>query len=466
MILNRRSRGVELMHCITQIVTAIVLYVVWLSLPWELAIGKSWGGFTNYTAYGLFCVMGLAAYYWRSAERPLLDLTFSENLHTSLRQIAMVFVFIVTYISVAKDHSISRIFLFTYIPVLGAALFVTNSKVPDLIRRVFFRGTHDQNTLLLGRAVRSGEMAQWIEQKRRYGVNVVTSLSTDCLDSASAQEAADLLDQVRSLAMEHRINQVICLEHPGTLDRFRDLLTVCEQLGLRLLVIADWEAEVGRKAIVGEDGGHVIMSFFDEPLQCPWNRVLKRLFDLAIAIPVVAFILPLVALVVWFAQRAQAPGPLLFRQKRSGASGRLFDIYKFRTMVVDNPDESRQASVDDPRIFAFGRWLRRMSLDELPQFINVLHGDMSVIGPRPHLPAHDEIFSPAARWYRARQLVKPGITGLAQVSGYRGETRTTDDVNRRIEADLEYLERWSFPMDCLILARTIWQVLSPPKSAY
>jgi len=378
----------------------------------------------------------------------------------------MVFVFIVTYISVAKDHSISRIFLFTYIPVLGAALFATNAKVPDLIRRVFFRGSHDQNTLLLGRSVRSSEMAQWIEQKRRYGVKVVTSLPTDCLDSASPQEAADLLDQVRSVAMEHRINQVICLEHPGTLDRFRDLLTVCEQLGLRLLIIADWEQEVGRKAIVDEDGGHVIMSFFDEPLQCPWNRVLKRLFDLAIAIPVVVFLLPLVALVVWFAQRTQAPGPLLFRQKRSGAGGRLFDIYKFRTMVLDNPDESIQASIDDPRIFAFGRWLRRMSLDELPQFINVLHGDMSVIGPRPHLPAHDEIFSPSARWYRARQLVKPGITGLAQVSGYRGETRTKDDVSRRVEADLEYLERWSFPMDCVILARTVWQVLSPPKSAY
>jgi lipopolysaccharide/colanic/teichoic acid biosynthesis glycosyltransferase len=268
------------------------------------------------------------------------------------------------------------------------------------------------------------------------------------------------------LTLEHRISQVICLEHPGTLSRFRDLLAVCEQLGLRLLVIADWEKEVGRKAVIGEDAGHVIMSFFDEPLQCPWNRVLKRLFDLAVSIPVVLFVLPVVATIVWIGQRLQAPGPLLFSQQRSGANGRLFNIRKFRTMMVDNPDETRQASTDDPRVFPFGRWLRRMSLDELPQFINVLQGDMSVIGPRPHLPAHDAIFSPTARWYRARQLVKPGITGLAQVLGYRGETKTDDDVNRRVEADIEYLERWSFPMDCIILARTIWQVLSPPKSAY
>jgi lipopolysaccharide/colanic/teichoic acid biosynthesis glycosyltransferase len=233
-----------------------------------------------------------------------------------------------------------------------------------------------------------------------------------------------------------------------------------------LLVVADWEDEVGRHAVVGEDDGHVIMTFFDEPLQCPLNRVLKRLFDLAVSIPAVLFVLPVTALAVWLAQRAQAPGPLFFRQKRSGANGRLFEIYKFRTMHVGNPDETRQASVDDPRIFGFGRWLRKMSLDELPQFINVLEGDMSVIGPRPHLPAHDEIFSPAARWYRARQLVKPGITGLAQVQGFRGETKCNDDVKGRIEADLQYLERWSFPMDCIILLRTIWQVIAPPKSAY
>jgi len=466
MILNRRSRGVELMHCIAQIVTAMALYLMWLSLPWELAVGQSVAGFSNYTAYGMFCALGLATSYWQSRGRPVLDLSISENLRISLRQIAMVFVFIVTYVSVAKDHSISRLFLFTYLPVLGAALFFTNARVPDLIRRLFFRGTHEQNTLVIGRAVRSSEMAEWIEQKRRYGVNVVSSLSTDSLDSASSQEASDLLDQVRNLALEHQINQVICLEHPGTLDRFRELLSVCEELGLRLLVIADWEKEVGRKAIVAEDAGHVVMSFFDEPLQCPWNRVLKRLFDLAVSIPVVLFILPIAAAIVWIGQRRQAPGPLFFRQQRSGANGRLFNIYKFRTMLVENPDETRQASQHDPRVFPFGRWLRRMSLDELPQFLNVLQGDMSVIGPRPHLPAHDQIFSPAARWYRARQLVKPGITGLAQVLGYRGETRSNDDLRSRVEADLEYLERWSFPMDCSILLRTVWQVLSPPKSAY
>jgi exopolysaccharide biosynthesis polyprenyl glycosylphosphotransferase len=455
-----------MMHCIAQIMTALALYFIWLSLPWELAVGTSLAGFSNYTAYGTFCVLGLAVCYWRSRGRPLLDLSLSENLRTSVRQIAVVFVFIVTYISAAKDHSISRIFLFTYIPALGGALFVTNAMVPDILRRLFFRGSHEQNTLVLGRSTRSSQMAAWIEQKRRYGVNVVASLSTECLDSATTDNAQGLLDGVRKLALEHRIKQVICLEHPGTLNRFRDLLAVCEQLGLRLLVIADWEKEVGRKAVIGEDSGHVIMSFFDEPLQCPWNRVLKRLFDLAVSIPVVLFVLPIVATIVWIGQRLQGPGPLLFSQKRSGANGRLFNIYKFRTMMVDNPDEARQASTDDPRVFPFGRWLRRMSLDELPQFINVLKGDMSVIGPRPHLPAHDAIFSPAARWYRARQLVKPGITGLAQVLGYRGETRTGDDVSRRVEADLEYLERWSFPMDCLILARTIWQVLSPPKSAY
>jgi lipopolysaccharide/colanic/teichoic acid biosynthesis glycosyltransferase len=141
-------------------------------------------------------------------------------------------------------------------------------------------------------------------------------------------------------------------------------------------------------------------------------------------------------------------------------------MYKFRTMSVQNDDETRQVRRSDPRLFPAGAWMRRFSVDELPQFLNVLRGDMSVVGPRPHLPAHDEVFMQAMQNYRVRSAVKPGITGLAQVRGFRGGTQTQEDITRRVSSDIEYLERWTLELDVWILFRTVWQVVMPPKGAY
>jgi len=122
--------------------------------------------------------------------------------------------------------------------------------------------------------------------------------------------------------------------------------------------------------------------------------------------------------------------------------------------------------VDDPRIFAAGKWLRKFSIDELPQFINVLKGDMSIAGPRPHLPQHDEIFAKVMNRYLIRKFIRPGITGLAQVNGFRGEIHSEKDIQQRVESDIYYLERWSFGLDCLIVLKTIMHCVFPPRSAY
>jgi lipopolysaccharide/colanic/teichoic acid biosynthesis glycosyltransferase len=157
---------------------------------------------------------------------------------------------------------------------------------------------------------------------------------------------------------------------------------------------------------------------------------------------------------------------LFFRQWRSGLQNRPFQILKFRTMHCENDDPTRQAGKNDARVYAFGRFLRRTSLDEFPQFINVLMGDMSLVGPRPHMVEHNEKFEKILQSYNVRSLVKPGITGLAQIRGYRGEARTDDDIRSRVECDIEYIERYSLFLDIYILLRTGLQVLLPPKSAY
>jgi putative colanic acid biosynthesis UDP-glucose lipid carrier transferase len=146
--------------------------------------------------------------------------------------------------------------------------------------------------------------------------------------------------------------------------------------------------------------------------------------------------------------------------------GRPFQMLKYRTMYPDQHEEGKQASRSDPRIFPAGRWLRKLSIDELPQFINVLYGQMSVVGPRPHLGEHEELFAAVMKRYVIRRFIRPGLTGWAQVNGFRGEIHSERDIQRRVEADIHYLENWSFSLDCLIVLKTIKQCILPPRSAY
>ncbi|MBX9881833.1 MAG: sugar transferase [Sphingomonas sp.] len=188
------------------------------------------------------------------------------------------------------------------------------------------------------------------------------------------------------------------------------------------------------------------------------SRLLKRLFDLAITVPAIIVLTPLM-LVIAVLVKLSSPGPVLFRQRRMGRSNRLFDVYKFRTMREESCDSDgrRSTARDDDRITPLGRILRRTSLDELPQLFNVVEGDMSLVGPRPHALgslAGDQLFWHVDRRYWLRHAIKPGITGLAQVRGFRGATDHRDDLMLRLQCHLEYASRWSLFIDAYILLRT------------
>jgi putative colanic acid biosynthesis UDP-glucose lipid carrier transferase len=188
-------------------------------------------------------------------------------------------------------------------------------------------------------------------------------------------------------------------------------------------------------------------------------RSSKRLLDLAIAVPALILVAPLLALLALLI-RLDSPGPALFRQKRLGYRGRPFDILKLRTMrVLEDGDTIAQARPDDARTTPIGRWLRASSLDELPQLINVVRGEMSLVGPRPHARAHDNFYARLIAGYPRRQDVKPGITGWAQIHGLRGATPTVDIMSRRVEFDVWYARHASFGLDVEILLRTPLEVL-------
>jgi len=203
-----------------------------------------------------------------------------------------------------------------------------------------------------------------------------------------------------------------------------------------------------------ELNGIPIISIYDTPINSGFAKLIKRAEDILFSLLILLFISPVL---LWIAIkiRLDSPGPIIFKQKRYGLNGKEINVYKFRSMTsLDNGPTIKQAQKDDPRITSFGKFIRKTSLDELPQFINVLQGKMSIVGPRPHAVAHNEEFRKLVPKYMQRHIVKPGITGWAQINGWRGETDTLEKMEKRIAFDLYYINNWSLWMDIKIILIT------------
>ena len=208
-----------------------------------------------------------------------------------------------------------------------------------------------------------------------------------------------------------------------------------------------------------------VYTTYENPLQNPVNKAVKRLFDIVLSglflICALPFF-PIIALII----KIQSPGPVLFKQLRTGIDGKDFKCYKFRSMHVNKDADKLQATKDDPRKFPFGNFMRKANIDELPQFINVLQGRMSIVGPRPHMLAHTEEYSAQIGKYMVRHFVKPGITGWAQVTGFRGETKELWQMEERVRRDIWYIDHWTLWLDIRIIWMTAKSMVIHDKNAY
>lgn len=213
-------------------------------------------------------------------------------------------------------------------------------------------------------------------------------------------------------------------------------------------------------------GNMPILNLRYEPLSKMENRFLKRVFDIILSGIFLVTIFPIVYLVVGIIIKLTSPGPIFFKQMRTGLNGVDFKCYKFRSMKVNEEADKKQATVDDPRKTKFGNFLRRSNIDELPQFINVFRGEMSIIGPRPHMLAHTETYARLIDKYMVRHFIKPGVTGWAQTHGFRGETKELAQMEGRVKADIWYMEHWTLFLDLYIIYKTIANVIVGEKNAY
>lgn len=202
-----------------------------------------------------------------------------------------------------------------------------------------------------------------------------------------------------------------------------------------------------------------------EPLTRSANRFVKRSFDIVVSAGVCLILLPFIPILALII-KWQSPGPVFFTQERTGLNGKTFRCYKFRSMHVNNSSDQQQATASDPRKFAFGNFMRKTNIDEFPQFFNVLLGDMSIVGPRPHMLHHTEVYSRLIDKYMVRHFYKPGITGYAQITGFRGETRELWQMEERIRRDIWYIENWTFWLDLRIILRTAMTLVVHDKNAY
>jgi len=463
-MVTQRTEGLYRLFLLCQIIIVAALFWlgVWIMVTFYSPVGSlTWG---RYSIYCGMLVLGLTLETLNRSKNFFLQNELLRPHRLSLRQTAASVGLLVLYLVAAKDAFISRVFLFNFVPWLYIALLFSHYYLPSILARGIFR--REDRTLLVGSSQRAAQLRDWLQRKSEIGFRTIGLVTEDPKIDNFDVPFLGRPNDLEQIVREHGVTQIILLEFPLFSDANQSVIQICDQLGIRLLILSDLEERLRHSVTHFEDGGFRFIGLREEPLENPLNRFLKRAIDFAIALPVMLIVFPILTLVVFIAQRLQSPGPLFHVQKRAGMQNREFKIIKFRTMHSNNGEVARQASLTDERVYPIGKWFRKLSMDEVPQFWNVLRGDMSIVGPRPHLIEHNREFSKFMGNYHVRTFVKPGITGLAQVRGFRGEARNSADIENRVACDIEYLENWNLSLECGIILRTFAHLLRPPRSAY
>ena len=263
-----------------------------------------------------------------------------------------------------------------------------------------------------------------------------------------------------------RVDQLYCSLPSARSAEIVPIINYCENHLVRFFSVPNVRNYLKRRMHFEMLGNVPVLSIRREPLELLENRIVKRTFDIVCSTLFLCTVFPFIYIIVRVAIKMSSPGPIFFKQKRSGEDGKEFWCYKFRSMRVNAQCDTLQATEHDPRKTRIGEIIRKTSIDELPQFINVFKGDMSIVGPRPHMLKHTQEYSLLINKFMVRHFVKPGITGWAQVTGYRGETKELWQMEGRVMRDIWYIEHWTFLLDLYIMYKTVYNAIHGEKEAY
>jgi len=321
------------------------------------------------------------------------------------------------------------------------------------------QGVGQRNVLILGAGHVGAQLATTFDQHAWMGFNVVGFMDDDPSKHGRPRANHPVFDDINETleyAAKMNVSQVfICLPKNAE-KRVKDIFNILSDSSLIVKYVPDLFSFNLLHSRIEVYQGIPVIGVYDTPLSSNSNRLIKRTEDLAFATLALVVFLPIM-IITAIAVKLSSPGPVLFKQVRHGLSGKEINVYKFRSMTTqDNGDVVKQVTKSDSRITKVGQLIRKTSLDELPQLLNVLKGDMSMVGPRPHARAHNEEYRKQIPSYMLRHLAKPGITGYAQVLGYRGETDTLEKMQKRVDADLYYVSNWTIWFDIKILIQTVF----------
>jgi putative colanic acid biosynthesis UDP-glucose lipid carrier transferase len=392
--------------------------------------------------------------------------SFEAFCRKSIRVFLGWFCLMLFYLFVLRQLELSRFFILVCMLSFGLSLLVNR-----LIYLLAFEYLQDRNyfiknVLILGYNKVSKRVAEYLESHMTD-----TNIIGFCEEPKNVNELSNYpiisgVDGALKASLELKVNEIYSTISPEKDPRIYKLMQQADQECIRFKIIPDFSQYITYPVSISYLGDFPILSIHKNSLDEYGNKIKKRLLDIFISLIVIVFILSWLIPLIGFLIYLESPGPIFFSQHRSGKDKIPFRCLKFRSMHINKDSDLLQASKSDPRITRVGRFIRHTSLDEFPQFINVLKGEMSIVGPRPHMLKHTDDYSKLINEYMVRQFLKPGITGWAQVNGFRGETKTLDQMQHRVEHDIWYMENWSFWLDIRIIFLTMINVFKNDKNAF
>lgn len=389
---------------------------------------------------------------------------FSMEMYKTIKGV-VILVLTIVVVSYFSQHFLPTNFVFVY-PALLIVCFGTEKYIIN--RFVLFlrqQGYNLRHVIILGHGNAALQFRDLVANNPHLGYDIIGYFH----DHETEDDLGTYLGDKNSISdfiTNHQVNEVIVATHRIDIDEIEEITKTVDKAGIRIRIIPDFHFQFYNRYEFKQFGNIPTVSLRKEPLEETHNKFTKRSFDIVFSLLVLIFIcswlFPILAILI----KTGSKGPVLFKQKRLGRDRKEFWCLKFRSMYVNVESDNKMASRGDSRITPIGAFLRKTSLDEFPQFWNVLMGHMSIVGPRPHMTVQNAQYQGIINNYLVRQLIKPGITGWAQVNGYRGEIESDLDIKNRVSYDIWYLENWNFFLDIKIIYLTVWNIFKGEEKAY
>ncbi|WP_250594198.1 undecaprenyl-phosphate glucose phosphotransferase [Flavobacterium amniphilum] len=386
----------------------------------------------------------------------------AEILAKLVKQFTLFTLVVIAYFSVAreiipsfKQFLIFIGFTFLYITLFKGLLFYYLKKY-----RIVLGGNY-RRVIIIGHTESAINLKKLFITRPDYGYRFFGFFS----DKVDDDEVVGKIDDIQDFVLKNKIDDIYCALKELSEEELKELVEFSDYHRITIKFIPEGSEIYSKSLKIDYYEFFPVLSLKRTPLNDLPNKIVKRLFDIVFSLLIVIFVfswlIPLVAILI----KIESKGPVFFKQGRPGLDQNEFFCYKFRSMYINEKTEE-MTTKNDPRITKIGAFLRRTSMDEMPQFLNVILGDMSIVGPRPHLWIHNNEYQKKIKKYNVRLHVKPGITGLAQVKGYRGEIETDDEMVKRIKYDVFYIENWSLFLDIKIILLTVINIFRGQEKAY